>query len=55
MKVTEIKKRSSCNFGWNYEPNHNILYPRLKRQYILNVKLNDYWKDLYKNKVQRLD
>jgi hypothetical protein len=42
-------RKSSCNFGWNQEPNCAILYPKLEKQCRFKVKLNYYWTNLHKN------
>jgi len=42
MKDFKHIGKSSCNFGGNLKPNYTPLYPRLKKQCIFNVKLNDY-------------
>jgi len=42
-------EKSSYNFQWNQDFNHNPLYPKLERQYRFKVKLNDYWINLHKN------
>jgi len=48
-KRFQICKKSSCNFGQRRKPDRTSLCPKLERQYRFNVKLNDYWTNLYKN------
>jgi hypothetical protein len=40
--------KSSCNFGRSWKPDRTPLYPKLERQCIFKVKLNNYWTNLLK-------
>jgi hypothetical protein len=43
-----MKKKSSCNFGQNQEPNYTLFYSKLERQCRFKIKLSHYWINLHK-------